>query len=83
MSQFGLCHCLSEFGAAVEALIDEVDLRHVPMELNVSNVHGETYAAGTHNHSWLKFVVLDVGWHVGSPSQWKHSPLALDPKTTS
>jgi hypothetical protein len=53
------------------------------MGLNVFNVHGETYAAGTHHHSWLNFVVLDVGWHVGSPSQWKHSPLALDPKTTS
>src|ERR1019366_1479804 len=62
-----------DLGAAVGALIDEVDLRHTPMGLDVSDVHREqSYATGADNRSCLNFVVLDVGWHVGSPSQRKH-----------
>jgi hypothetical protein len=41
MSSFWFGHGLSDFGAAVGALIDEVDLRHAPMRLNVSDVHRE------------------------------------------
>jgi hypothetical protein len=68
MSSFWLGHGLSDFGAAIGALINEVDLRHTPMGLNVSNVHREwAYAAGADNRGCLNFVVVDVGWHVGSP----------------
>ena len=41
MLPFGLDHCLSDFSATVRALVGEVDLRHAPMGLDVSNVHRE------------------------------------------
>ena len=76
MLSFWLCYSLPDLGAAVGALIDEVDLRHAPMGLDVSHVHREqSYATGADHRSCLNFVVLDVGWHVGSPSQRKHGKL--------
>ena len=39
MPPFGLGHGLPDFGAAVGALIDEVDLRHAPMRLDVAHIH--------------------------------------------
>jgi hypothetical protein len=41
MSSFGLCYRLPDFGAAIGALIDEVDLRHAPMRFDVPDIHGE------------------------------------------
>ena len=62
-------YSLPDFAAAVGALIDEVDLGHAPMGLDVSDKHREkSQAAGAENRSVLSCVVLDVGWHVGSPS---------------
>jgi hypothetical protein len=67
---FWLGHGLSDFGAAIGALIDEIDLRHTPMRLNISNVHREqAYAAWADYRDCLNFVVMDVGWHVGSPAE--------------
>ena len=39
VSSFRLCQCLLDFSAALGALVDEVDLRHAPMGLDVSYVH--------------------------------------------
>jgi hypothetical protein len=68
---FRLGHGLPDFSATVGALIDEVDLRHAPMRLDVSHIHRkQSDAAGADNRVRLDDVVmLDVGWHVGSPSQ--------------
>jgi hypothetical protein len=41
MPSFRLCYRLPDFRTAIGALIDEVDLRHAPMRLDVSNVHRE------------------------------------------
>jgi hypothetical protein len=69
MLSYRLRYRLPDFGAAVGALIDEVDLGHAPMGLNVSDKHRQkSQAAGAENRSVLSCVVLDVGWHVGSPS---------------
>jgi hypothetical protein len=70
---FRLDDGLPDFGAAVGALIDEVDLRHVPMRLDVPHMHREqSDAAGTDNRRRLEdFVMPDIGWHGSSPSQRK------------
>jgi hypothetical protein len=63
-------HGLPDFGAAIQAFKDEVDLRHAPMRLNVANHHRQNpYAAGADDRDCvsLDFVVMNVGWHVGSP----------------
>jgi hypothetical protein len=71
---------LPDFGAAIGALVDKVDLRHAPMGLDVSDVHREqTYAAGADDWSCLDFVMLDVGWHLGSPSLRKHGNFNPEP----
>ena len=55
---------LPDFGAAVGALIDEVDLGHAPMRFDVPDVHREKpYAAGADDRSCLDLVMLGVGWH--------------------
>jgi len=41
MSSLRLCYRLPDFRTAIGALIDEVDLRHAPMRLDISNVHRE------------------------------------------
>jgi hypothetical protein len=69
MSAFGFGYGLPYFAAAVGALINEVDLCHAPMGLDVSDKHRQkSQAAGAENRSALSSMVLDVGWHVGSPS---------------
>ena len=65
MSAFWLGYSLPDFAAAVGALIDEVDLCHAPMGLDVSDEHRQkSQAAGAENRSVLSCVVLDIGWHV-------------------
>jgi hypothetical protein len=72
MLSLRLRYRLPDFGAAVGALIDEVDPGHAPMGLDLPDVHGEqSHAAGAENRGCLNFAVLDIGWHVGSPSQRK------------
>jgi hypothetical protein len=69
VSVFRLAYSQSDFAAAVGALIDELDLRHAPMRLDVSHMHRQqSHATGAKNRDVLYFVVLDVGWHVGSLS---------------
>lgn len=63
------CDGLPDFGAAFGALIDEVDARHAPMGLDLPDKHRQqSYAAGADDWSFVDFVMLDIGWHVGSPS---------------
>jgi hypothetical protein len=70
MPPFWLGDGLPDFGAAVGTFIDEVDLRHAPMWFDVPDIHGQKpYAAGTDDWRLLDVVMLNVGWHVGSPSQ--------------
>jgi hypothetical protein len=65
---FRLGHGLPDFGAAVGTLENEVDFRHAPMRLDVPDKHRKvSNAAGTKNRSGLDVVMLDVGWHDGSP----------------
>jgi len=81
MSSFRLANGLPYLSAAVGALVDEVDLRHAPMRLDLPHEHREySYTAGADDRRGLSFVVLDLGvsWHVGSPSQQKH--MDLNPK---
>src|SRR5882724_535194 len=62
-------YSLPDFAAAVGALIDEVDLCHAPMGLDLSDEHRQkSQAGGAENCSVLSRVALDVGWHIGSPS---------------
>jgi hypothetical protein len=59
-----------DFGAAVGALVDEVDPGHAPVRFDVSHIHRkQSYAAGADDCSSLNLVMLDVSWHVGSPSR--------------
>jgi hypothetical protein len=67
MFSFGLDHGPGDAGAAVGALENEVDPLHAPMRLNIADVHGNTQATGTYHQGLLEFVMLDVGWHGGSP----------------
>ena len=42
------------------------------MGFDVPDEHGkQSNAAWTDNRSCLDFVMLDIGWHVGSPWRWK------------
>jgi len=70
MPSFRLGDRVPDLGAAVGTLIDEIDFRQAPMGLDVSHMHRQqSYAAWADNRSGLDFVMPDVGWHVGSPSQ--------------
>lgn len=81
MSSFRLGNGLSDFGTAVGALVDKVDPRHAPMRLDLPHEHRKySYTAGADDRRGLSFVVLDVGWHVGSPSQRKHG--RFNPEST-
>jgi hypothetical protein len=42
VSSFRFCQCLLDFSAAVRALVNEVDFRHVPVGLDVSYIHGKS-----------------------------------------
>ena len=60
----------ANFGAAVRAFIGEVDLRHAPMRLDVAQIHGQSDAARTKDEGRFDIVVMmDIGWHVGSPQE--------------
>ena len=68
MLSYRLRYRLPDFGAAVGALIDEVDLRHAPMGFDVSDEHGQqSQAAWADNRGFLNLMVMHVSWHVGSP----------------
>jgi hypothetical protein len=68
MPAFRLCDGLPDFGPAVWTFIDKIDFRHAPMGFDLSDKHGQqSYATGTHDRRFIDFVMLDVGWHVGSP----------------
>src|SRR5262245_58949607 len=67
-----LPNSLSDFRTTIGAFVDQIDLRHAPVRLYVSNVHGQSHAARTNHHRWFDFVVVaNVGWHVGSPLKRK------------
>jgi hypothetical protein len=73
MRSFRPGYGLPDFSAAVGALIDEIDPGHAPMRLDLPDVHRQQPdAAGADDRSGLVRVVLYIGWHVGSPWQWKH-----------
>src|SRR5882724_13440967 len=70
MPQLRLHHGLANLGAAVGAFIGEVDLRHAPMRLDVAHEHRKSDAARTNDEGWLcVIVIMDIGWHVGSPQE--------------
>jgi hypothetical protein len=60
---------VSDFGAAVGTLEDEVDLRNIPMRLDLSDEHRQqSKAARTDNRRHFDdMVMLNVGWHISSP----------------
>ena len=60
---------LANFGATVGAFIGEVDLRHAPMRLDVTHKHRKSDAARTDDERRFDAVMMDVGWHVGSPQE--------------
>src|SRR5947209_8260256 len=66
------CNGLPDFSAAVRALIDKIDSGHIPVGLDLPDIHRrDAYAAGADHRSHLGFVLsvmLNVGWHFGSPS---------------
>src|SRR6202043_2614285 len=66
---FRLGDGLPDLGTAVGTFIDEVDLRHAPVRLDVSHIHRkQPDAAGADNRGRLKeFVMLDISWHVALP----------------
>jgi hypothetical protein len=76
MRAFRLAYGMPDLGAAVRALIDQVDLGHAPVWLDLPDIHRkQSDTAGADDRSHLDFMVcvmLYVGWHVGSPSQRKH-----------
>jgi hypothetical protein len=76
LAQFALmpwlrpCYGLPDFGAAIGAFIDKVDFRHAPVRLDVPHIHRQqSDAAGAKYRRGIDFALLDVGWHVGSPSK--------------
>ena len=68
--QLRLDHGLANFGATIGAFIGEVDLRHAPMRLHVPDEHRKPDAARTDDEGRFGVVVMmDIGWHVGSPQE--------------
>ena len=64
---------LPDFGAAVGAFVGEVDLRHAPVRLDVAHIHRKPDAAWTDDEGRFEIIVLmDIGWHVGSPDESIH-----------
>ena len=62
------CDGLPDLGAAVRALVDEVYLGHAPMGFDFPDEHGQqSHTAGADDGSVLALVMLNKGWHVGSP----------------
>jgi hypothetical protein len=72
MLPFPLGHGLPDLGAAIGAFIDEVDLRHAPVRLDIAHKHRkQSNATGAGNRGSLNLVMLDISRHGGSPSQRK------------
>ena len=70
MPRFRLHNGLADFRPAVGAFISEVDLRHAPMRLDVAHIHRNSDAARTDDKGRFGIVVMmDIGWHVGSPQE--------------
>ena len=83
MPHFRLHHGPANLGAAVGAFISEIDLRHAPMRLDVAHIHRNSDAARTKDEGGFNIVMMDIGWHVGSPqedTQESISPVVPDPK---
>jgi hypothetical protein len=65
-----LAHGLPDFGTTISAFVDEVDFGHAPVRFDVAHIHGQhSHAAWTDDRRHLDFVVVDKGWHIGSPLQ--------------
>src|SRR5689334_855478 len=67
---------LPDLVAAIAAFVDEVDLGQIPTRLDLAHIHGQRAHAGWTDHRghlgmMLDVMVLNKGWHVGSPSQRK------------
>jgi hypothetical protein len=61
---------LANLGAAVGALIGEIDLRQAPMRLHVAHEHWKSDTARTDDEVRFDIVVqMDIGWHGGSPQE--------------
>lgn len=59
---------LPDFSAAIRTFVDEIDLGHAPVRLDVTHIHGQQpKAAGTEDRSHLNVVMLNICWHYGSP----------------
>jgi hypothetical protein len=68
MVRLGLRYGLSDFGATIGALVDEVDLRHAPMGLDLPHEHRKyAYTTRADDRCCLDIMMLDVCWHMGSP----------------
>ena len=76
VQQFRLGHRLPDLRAAVGAFKSEVDLRHAPMRCDIPDVHRQALTAWADHEEWFGVVMVDIGWHVGSPT--RHS--VPDPK---
>ena len=67
-----------DLGAAVGALVDEVDLRHAPVGFDVPDEHGkQSDASGADDRSCLDFVMVHVGWHVSPLLQRESQPAPI------
>lgn len=66
---------LPDLGPAPGALIDEVDLGRAPVRLDFTHEHGkQAHAARADHRGGIGRVMLDISWHLGSPSQAKPNP---------
>src|SRR5207342_410521 len=69
-----LGHRLPNLRATVGAFIGEVDLRHAPVWCDVLDVHRKALTAWTDHEGRFGVVMVDIGWHVGSPTRRSASP---------
>jgi hypothetical protein len=79
MPQLRLHNGLANFGAAIGALIGEVNLGLVPMRFDVADIHWKPDTARTKDETWLNAIMMNIGWHVGSP-HGSNSRVAHHPK---
>ncbi len=80
MQPFRLGRRLLDLHATVEAFKGEVDLSHAPMRCDILDVHRQALAAWADHEKWFGVVMVDIGWHVGSPT--RHSAVVPDPKSS-
>ena len=69
VQQFRLGHRLPDLYATVGAFIGEVDRRRAPMWRDVLDVHRQARTAWAGHEGWFGIVMVDIGWHLGSPQQ--------------